>query len=153
MGTFATGVTVIATEADAEIHGMTANAFSSVSLDPPLVLVCLNRGTKMEGLLTEGASFSVNFLSSEQEALSRHFAGGYGNERDPNFAFTDFAGAPRLEGSLGTVSCHVENVVDGGDHVIVIGQVAGIDLDESERDPLLFWKGKYFCLDKSASNI
>lgn len=150
MGLFATGVTVLSTEVDGEVHAMTANAFSSVSLDPPLVLVCLNRGAKMERVLQEGSRFAVNFLGADQEALSRHFAGGFGNDRDPEFTFTPFAGAPRLVDALAAVVCEVRESFDGGDHVIVLGRVLDIQVCERDVDPLLFWKGKYHALDSTA---
>ncbi|MDQ0189135.1 flavin reductase family protein [Alicyclobacillus cycloheptanicus] len=153
MGLFATGVTVITTEVNHEIHAMTANAFSSVSLHPPLILVCLNRGTKMERHLQHSARFAVNFLADDQERLSRHFAGGQGNDRAPDFSFSTFAGTPRLDGTLATVACAVHRVLDGGDHVIVLGQVQDIVIDESEPGPLLFWKGKYHNLDKPVAHM
>ncbi|MCL6599718.1 MAG: flavin reductase family protein [Alicyclobacillus macrosporangiidus] len=152
MGMFATGVTVLATEVEGNIHGMTANAFSSLSLDPPLILVCLNRGTKMEGLLKHRAKFSVNMLSRDQEALSRHFAGGHGNQHTPEFRFTAFAGVPQLEGCLCTVACEVYDVLEGGDHVIVLGRVFGLDTASGETEPLLFWKGKYHALQSPVAS-
>lgn len=152
MGMFATGVTVVATEHDGEVHGMTANAFSSVSLAPPLVLVCLNRGAKMESLLQQGQKFTINFLSEEQEALSRHFAGGYGLTEQPDFSFRSFCDAPSLDGAICTVACEAHQLYDGGDHVILVGKVNGITEADEQLDPLLFWKGRYHALEKVRAN-
>lgn len=142
MGMFATGVTVLATEQEGKIHAMTANAFSSLSLDPPLILVCLQRGTKMEGYLSVGQPFSVNFLTTNQEQLSSHFAGGLKDGFIPKFSFSTFASTVRLDESMCSIACAVEELVDGGDHVVVFGRVADIEM-ATDADPLLFFHGRY----------
>lgn len=148
MGMFATGVTVVTAEYEGEVHGMTANAFSSVSLDPPLILVCLKRGAHMEQVLQHGVRFAVNFLSAEQEDLSRHFAGGYGLDHVPDFGFRSFCEMPILEDAMCTVACEGHDLYDGGDHVILVGKVIGITEADDRQEPLLFWKGRYHGLHK-----
>jgi flavin reductase (DIM6/NTAB) family NADH-FMN oxidoreductase RutF len=143
MGLFATGVTVISTAVEDDVHAMTANAFTSVSLDPPLILVCLNRGSRMGTYLHPQAHFAVNVLGAEQEPLSRHFAGGQGGGTTPDFTFVEWSGVPRLEDSLCSIACRVQEVLDGGDHVIVLGRVLDLYVDDGDKDPLLFWKGAY----------
>ncbi|QQE79798.1 flavin reductase family protein [Alicyclobacillus sp. SO9] len=148
MGMFATGVTVMATEADGELHAMTANAFSSLSLDPPLILICLKRGAKMEHLINQGSYFSVSFLSEQQELLSTYFAGGSKDGTVPDFQFQPWSNTVRLQGSICSVACQVHEIVEGGDHVVVFGRVMDIDMD-SQGTPLLFYKGKYQTLARA----
>lgn len=147
MGLFATGVTVVATQIGEEIHGMTANAFASVSLDPPLVLVCVNRPAHMARNLHESGRFSVNFLEQGQEDLSRHFARATG--ATPDFEFEPWAGTIRLVGCLGSVACEVERVYDGGDHEIFLARVLNVEQESREGDPLVFWKGRYRRIDST----
>ncbi len=145
MGRFATGVTVITVQHGDLMHGMTANAFSSVSLDPPLVLVCIGRESRMASLLDGAGGFAVNFLSVDQEAVSRQFAG---RDREPG-SRTEWLQhgpvAPLVPGSLGAISCSIEQSYDGGDHWIVVGRV--LELHEadpaSSRMPLLFYESRY----------
>lgn len=145
MGRFATGVTVITVQHGDLMHGMTANAFSSLSLEPPLMLVCIGRESRMAGLLAKAGAFSVNFLSADQEAVSRQFAG-----RDRELgARTEWLQrgpvAPLVPRSLGAISCAIENTYDGGDHWIVVGRV--LELHEPDpatsRMPLLFYESRY----------
>lgn len=153
MGLFATGVTVISAERDGEIHGMTANAFSSLSLEPPMVLVCVSRGARLETWLEASSRFCVNLLHAHQESLSRYFAGGHGLTERPVFQFVPFAGTQRLEGAMASVACVVENIFPGGDHVIVIGKIVDIcGVDENSSDiPLIFWRGQYHQLETVAT--
>ncbi|WP_067935377.1 flavin reductase family protein [Alicyclobacillus kakegawensis] len=141
LGMFATGVTVLSTWLDGRAHAMTANAFTSVSLEPPLILVCLSRGCRMSALLQPGVQFGVNVLAAGQEPLSRYFAGGL--REQPEFRFRDWAGVPRLEETLCTLACEVENVMEGGDHGIVLARVQRLYVEPRPLRPLLFWKGGY----------
>ena len=143
MGRFATGVTVIAAEHHAEIHGMTANAVTAVSLDPLLVLVCVDKRARMTHFIQQAGGFSINVLSEDQEALSRFFAGTWKLASPPEFRFVPWAGGPRLVGALGAVACAVERLLDAGDHWIVLGRVAGLYEGDPTGRPLIFYGGRY----------
>lgn len=146
LGAFATGVTVITTQGPEEPYGMTANAFSSVSLDPPLILVCVIRGTQGEEMIEQNGIFAVNILSEEQEAISRYFA-SKSRPRGPD-AFAEIShrraasGSPILDGSLAYLDCRVAAMHEAGDHTIFIGEVMAIGSSVEAR-PLLFHGGKY----------
>lgn len=145
MGQFATGVTVITVQRGELMHGMTANTFTSLSLDPPLVLFCIGRSARMAGLLEGADGFAINILATDQEEVSRHFAGrnfeiGSGVE-----LLQQGPVAPLVPGSLGSLSCTIEVMHEGGDHWIVVGRV--IALHEPEEDvlkqPLVFFRSRY----------
>ena len=142
MGHFATGVTVITTlRKSGELHGLTANAFTSVSLIPPLVLVCVDKKAESYPCFEESKVFTVNILASDQEALSRRFAVS-GGEKFQGVAYRSGAnGAPILEGSLAYIECRVTNTIDGGDHTIYLGEVE--QAETREVKPLLFFRGGY----------
>ncbi len=142
MGLFATGVTVVAVDVPDGVHGMTANAVASVSLEPFLVLVCVDRRARMHQHLAEGRVFSINILRQEQEPLSRYFAGSWPHNRPPEFRFQRWTPGPLLVGALASVGCRVERLLDGGDHTIVLGRVTGMHQGESGQ-PLLFFGGRY----------
>jgi 3-hydroxy-9,10-secoandrosta-1,3,5(10)-triene-9,17-dione monooxygenase reductase component len=146
VGQFVTGVTVIAMEVDGSIRALTANSFTSLSLNPPLVLFCLGKGTKAGQLIQEVIEFSVNILSQEQQSLSSYFAGAWKEETPPPFSFTRAEGGPRLDGSVAALGCRVEAVHEGGDHWIVVGQVVSIHRSELPRSPLVFFGGRYSSL-------
>jgi flavin reductase (DIM6/NTAB) family NADH-FMN oxidoreductase RutF len=140
---FVTGVTVIATEVDGEIRAMTANAFTSVSLDPPLVLFCASKTSKTGQLVHAVEGFSVNILRQDQQALSTYFAGVWKQPSRPPFHFVPWEGGPRLEGCAAAVGCAIHAVVEGGDHWIVIGQVLALHHWIEPRHPLVFFSGRY----------
>jgi flavin reductase (DIM6/NTAB) family NADH-FMN oxidoreductase RutF len=143
VGQFATGVSVIATEVDKEIHAMTANAFSSLSLNPLLVLFCVDKRAKMAEFIQKANGFSINFLRDDQQALSTYFAGGWKEPKPPSFRFVPWEGGPRLEGSAAAISCTMYNRLEGGDHWIVIGEVLAVHLGVEPRHPLVFHGGSY----------
>ncbi len=147
LGRFASGVTVVTATVDGRDLGMTLSAFCSLSLDPPLVLVCVDRGATMHDLLVEGAVFGVNVLAAGQEALSRRFATGEPADR---FAGVGYArgglGAPLLEGALAWLECTVAARHPGGDHAIVVGAVAEAGVREGA--PLLYYRGGYASLER-----
>lgn len=146
LGTFATGVTVVTCEVDDRLHGATVSSFTSVSLDPPLVLVCLHKKAKAARHL-EGRPFTVNVLSAEQRDHALHFAG----REQPHLELTihrDERGA-RLEGCLAYVVCDPWDVRDAGDHNIVLGKVTGIEF--AEKDPLLFYRGGFWSLGSAVA--
>lgn len=141
-GLFATGVTVVAVEVPDGVHGMTANAVTSVSLDPLLVLVCVDRKARMHRHLEEGKIYSVNILREGQESLSRYFAGSWHHSSPPEFRFIRSEHGPVLVGALGTVGCRMERLLDGGDHTMVLSRVIGLYEGESGH-PLIFFGGRY----------
>ena len=152
LGRFAAGVTVVTVTVDGRDLGMTLSAFSSLSLNPPLVLVCVDRGATLHDLLAEGAVFGVNVLAAGQEALSRRFASGDPGERFAGVGYTRGAlGAPLLEGTLAWMECRVAARHAGGDHTIVVGAVAELGVrDGAGRDggPLLYYRGGYASLER-----
>ena len=105
VGQFATGVTVVATEVDGAVHAMTANSFTSLSLDPPLVLFCVGKNTKAGQLIQQANGFCVNILQEEQRDQSTYFAGGWKEDEPPPFAFDTWHGTPRLAGSAAAIAC------------------------------------------------
>ncbi|MDE0736161.1 MAG: flavin reductase family protein [Pirellulaceae bacterium] len=141
MGLFATGVTVVSTQHDQQTWGMTANAITSLSLDPPLILVAVQRESQTYEKLKEAGCFAVNILSAEQEEISNRFAfKGPKDFSDLDFT-TDVTGAPVLSGTLGHVDCRLKEILPGGDHDIFIGEiVAG---KSAEGQPLLYYQGQY----------
>jgi flavin reductase (DIM6/NTAB) family NADH-FMN oxidoreductase RutF/pimeloyl-ACP methyl ester carboxylesterase len=143
MGCFATGITIVTALApDGTPVGLTANSFTSVSLDPPLLLVCIANTAGTAPVLREATHFGVNVLQTSQLQTSNRFA-GRGEDR---FAATPWgpgeAGVPLLDGSLVSFECRRHAVHEGGDHFILVGEVARAQF-EPRRDPLLYFRGKY----------
>lgn len=149
LGLFATGVAVVATELHDQLHAMTANAVSSLSLDPMRVLFCPGKSTKFSKVLDEAHRYSINFLRDEQRALSTFFAGGWKHSAPPAFRFVGGPEASRLEGSLGTLICDRHQVHDGGDHWLVVLSVVQIHRGVEPHRPLIFYKGQYRELDSA----
>jgi 4-nitrophenol 2-monooxygenase / 4-nitrocatechol 4-monooxygenase, reductase component len=142
MGHFATGVTVITTyRQSGELHGLTANAVSSLSLVPPLMLICVDKKADSYPCFDESKSFTVNILASDQEALSRRFAVSGGEKFDGVAYHLGANGAPILEGAIAHIECRVVSAFDGGDHTIYIGEV--LEAETREAKPLLFFRGGY----------
>jgi flavin reductase (DIM6/NTAB) family NADH-FMN oxidoreductase RutF len=141
VGQFVTGVTVIAAEIDGEVRAMTANSFTSVSLDPPLVLFCVGKTAHLGQVIHAASGFSVNILQHDQLPLSAYFAGSRRQEPPP-FTFSPWEGGPLLEGSLAAIGCGVETIYQGGDHWIVIGRVLSLYRSEPAA-PLLYRSGQY----------
>jgi flavin reductase (DIM6/NTAB) family NADH-FMN oxidoreductase RutF len=147
LGLFATGVSVVATQIEGQVHAMTANAVSSLSLDPPLVLFCPSKRARFSRLLAQAVGFSVNFLRDEQEALSTYFAGFWQEPEPPRYRFVPVAGLPRLEGSLASLLCDKRDVYEAGDHWLVTLQVRQLHRGIEPLRPLLFFRGKYQGMD------
>ena len=139
MGKFATGVTVVTTKLEEGPHGMTANAFMSVSLDPKLVVVSIGHKARFLSKVRESQKFAVNILTAEQKEMSMVFAGQLKDEVEINFE--ELAGLPVLPGALAQVSCEVVSEYVEGDHTLFIGKVLDIKLNDGE--PLIFFAGKY----------
>ncbi len=145
-GRFGTGVTVITTRLEGRVHGMTANAFMSVSLQPPLVLVSINRRAKMCQLLEHTGRYAVSILREDQKDLALHFAGR--PREGLTISFGERCGLPVLEGALGHVVARVVQRVDAGDHVLFIGEVE--HMESREGPPLLFYGGRFETLAEAA---
>ncbi len=149
LGRFASGVTVI-TIGGEEDHGMTASAFCSLSLDPPLILVCVKNGNATHGKLVEASGFGVNLLAANQKDLSNRFAGwGFPADQDKwadlRISRGEVSGAPLIQGALAHLDCSVYGTREGGDHTIFIGKVENATAF-GERDslaPLLYFAGAY----------
>jgi len=142
MGHFATGVTVITTvDKDGKPNGLTANAFMSLSLNPPLVLISVDKGATCYACFEMQNGFTVNFLSEDQEDISRRFA----TKGADKFAGIQWRagsnGAAILEGVLAFVECKISQCYEGGDHTIVVGEI--LNANAAGNRPLLFYKGKY----------
>ncbi len=141
LGMFATGVTVITTRVADQVHGMTANAFMSVSLQPPLVLISVDRRTKMCSLLYEGQRFAVSVLAAEQRALSDRFAGRVADGApEPSFAIVHET--PLVEGAAAHFVAKVMRSHWGGDHSLFLGRVEYARF-KADAQPLLFHGGQY----------
>jgi len=154
MGCFATGVTIITVDLEGEVHGevhglvhgMTANAFASVSLDPPLVLVCVDRKASTHAHLHARKRFGINVLGEDQRAISDYYARP---ERDHEHAETEAGarfdrtqhGTPVLHGALAYVECRLHSAQVAGDHTIFIAEVEEVVVGDGA--PLLFFRGKY----------
>jgi flavin reductase (DIM6/NTAB) family NADH-FMN oxidoreductase RutF len=141
LGMFATGVTVLTTRVGDEIHGMTANAFMSVSLRPPLVLVSIDRRARMCGMLHEGTKLGVNVLEAGQTALSDRFAGRPSQDGAPEPRFELVHETPLVEAALAHLVTRIVRSYWGGDHSLFLGQVEYARYGEGE--PLLFHGGRY----------
>ncbi len=144
MGHFATGVTVVtAVDRDGRPFGSTANAVSSVSLDPPLIMVSLRNESETLAVLLETGRFAVNVLHEGQEELASRFAKRAADLWDGvRWGLRD-GGAPVLDGALATLECKVHDIADGGDHRIVVGRVADVEHPEDHVPPLVFYRGAY----------
>jgi flavin reductase (DIM6/NTAB) family NADH-FMN oxidoreductase RutF len=140
LGMFATGVTVLTTRVGDQVHGMTANAFMSVSLRPPLVLISIDRRARMGGLLHEGTRFGVSVLEARQTSLSDRFAGRVAGD-PPEAAFEVIHDTPLVEGALAHLVARVVRSYWGGDHSLFLGQVEFARYGEGR--PLLFHGGRY----------
>jgi flavin reductase (DIM6/NTAB) family NADH-FMN oxidoreductase RutF len=139
LGRFATGVTVVTTAREGEVHAMTANAFTSVSLDPPLVLVSVDHRTRMHALLPDTRRYGVSVLASDQERTAWHFAGR--PMAEPGELFTWMGDVPLVRGAIAHVACMLYAEHAAGDHTLYLGEV--VDLAERAGDPLLFHGGAF----------
>jgi flavin reductase (DIM6/NTAB) family NADH-FMN oxidoreductase RutF len=146
LGAFATGVTVITTRGEDHLFGMTANAFSSLSLDPPLILVCVISGTTGAQVIQQNAMFAVNILGSQQEPISRYFAS---KDRPRGLeAFKEIphstvvTGCPIIDGAAGFLDCRLHDAHEAGDHIIFIGEVVALAHDP-DVEPLVYHGGRY----------
>jgi flavin reductase (DIM6/NTAB) family NADH-FMN oxidoreductase RutF len=139
LGRFASGVTVVTAMDGGKPHGMTANAFVSVSLDPPLVLVSVDKRATMHRILSGGRKYGVSVLAQDQEKFSNHFAGRI--IEGLHTPFFDHNGVPLLEGSVAYFVAEIVDAHTAGDHTLFIARVEHFQWNEDR--PLLFWGGKY----------
>lgn len=151
LGRFTSGVTVVTTASaqGADVHGMTANAFTSVSLDPPLVLVSVSTHAKCNQRIADSGRYGISILSAEQHALCRHFAGAAQRPDLVDFVWRD--GLPLIVAALAHLVCTVRASHPAGDHVLHIGEVD--QLWERDGAPLVFYNGKLQTLEAPAADI
>ena len=149
LGRFCSGVTVVTMNGPEGDHWMTASAFSSLSLDPPLILVCVKKGNHTHDLMDSGSGFAVNILDKEQVSVSNRFGGwweeGKSKWADLEVTRAPVSGAAFIGGALAWLDCSKHAALDGGDHTILVGEVQGAT-SFGERDslePLLYFAGKY----------
>lgn len=143
---WASGITVVTSRAGDRMHGMTVSAFSSVSLDPPLVLVCANQASTTHSVIETGGVFTVNILAADQEDVSMKFASS--KYEDTRFEHVEWeegtTGAPLITGALANIECKVVSAHREGSHTIYIGQVEALRVRETA--PLLYYRGAYHAL-------
>lgn len=143
LGRFASGVAVLTTRTpDGSVAGMTASSVSSVSLDPPLLSVCVDLSAEIHQPLFDVGMFVINILADDQEELSRRFA-AKGTDRFAGVGYrTVEAGLPVLNGTVAHIECRVQHTFPAGDHSIVVGRVVGGRVEERRR-PLIYYRGGY----------
>ncbi|WP_079032068.1 flavin reductase family protein [Streptomyces specialis] len=152
-GLFVTGVTVITSGTEEAAAGTTVNSFTSVSLDPPLVLFCLHNDSRLRAVVESTGAYAVNFLSGRQEKLARAFAG------KSTAAITDVAhhasvtGVPVLSEALAFLSCRLVNAFDGGDHTIFVGEVVELGVPRQSQEPLIFFRGFLGSLEEEPHGV
>ena len=141
MSHFASGVTVVTTEHEGKPFGMTVASFASLSLHPPLVLICVEKSVKTHDAIASSGKFGVSILRSDQQDISSRFA----SRAEDKFTGIDVRrgtlGVPLIGGALTTIECSVENRLPGGDHTIFIGKV--VDAQTTEGNPLLYFRSGY----------
>jgi flavin reductase (DIM6/NTAB) family NADH-FMN oxidoreductase RutF len=147
LGQFTTGVTVLTARAGPVVHGMTANAVTSASLEPLLVVCAIDRRARMLELVGMGGRFAINILAAGREGLARRFAGtaaaDAGEEATIRFWPTAPDEPPILVGAIAAVRCDVERQYDAGDHVLVLGRVTELYGSAGRDEPLVFFRGRY----------
>jgi 3-hydroxy-9,10-secoandrosta-1,3,5(10)-triene-9,17-dione monooxygenase reductase component len=144
-GRFATGVCVITSFGPRGPSGLTANSVTSLSLQPPLMVVCFDRGARTLGAVEHSRAFAVHFLAHDQEGIAERFASKEPEERKfEGVRWTERSGVPVLEGCLAGLACRLVELLPGGDHLIGVGEVTA--LWASTGDPLVFFRGDYWTL-------
>lgn len=139
-GAFGTGVTIVTTHVDGHDHGMTANAFMSISLDPPLIAVSIAEKARMLAKIERSGRFAVSVLAAGMEDLAWHFAG-----KPMSGAVECFErchGLPVIRGAMATFVADVADQILAGDHMIFVGRVAGL-MHDADKKPLLFFRGRF----------
>ncbi len=153
LGAFASGVTVITTGSEPGFVGMTVQSFCSLSLDPPLVLVCIDKGASTLPLLQETGAFTVNVLAGGGDATSNYFASSKRAAPPHQFDEHPYAvgetGCPRINSATFVYDCTLHDSLDGGDHIIAVGKVEAF-ASQSDADPILYYQGAYRTLAPAA---
>ncbi len=173
LGRFATGVTIVTTFCDASddasggcgqlphppgqhAWGTTVNAFSSVSLDPPLVLICIGRERSIHPVIASAGRFAVNILGEASQQLSDCFAGAPSALPRSAFCNAPFhlgaGGTPVLDAAIAHLECEVDHAVDAGDHTIYLGRVIAAEADDDHELPLLYFRGRYLRIERMATS-
>lgn len=143
MGQFCSGVTVVTAMGPTAPVGFTCQAFSSLSLDPPRIVLCVSRTSTSWPSIRSRGSFCVNVLAQQQHALSERFARS-GGDKFRNVAWASSPdGAPRLAEATAWIDCQLHAEYDGGDHLVVIGDVSRLEAPTEPREPLLYYRGRY----------
>ncbi|MGH2407279.1 MAG: flavin reductase family protein [Candidatus Limnocylindrales bacterium] len=159
LGRFVTGVTVVTsssqTAAGVQPWGTTVNAFTSVSLEPPLVLICVGQERSIHPVIDVAGRFVVNILAEESQGLSDCFAGAPSLLPRSAFCGASYtlsdSGLPVLDAAVAHLECVVENVMDAGDHTVYLGRVVGLGLSEIHPLPLLYYRGRYLRIERAAT--
>jgi flavin reductase (DIM6/NTAB) family NADH-FMN oxidoreductase RutF len=149
LGRYASGVTVVTTkDTDGKLHGLTVSAFNSVSMNPPLILVCISKKTGSYESFEESKSFAVNILDESQIQISNHFA----SHSEDKFSGQNYElnknGLPILADCLANLECTLENSYDGGDHTIFVGKIEKATTQDGK--PLVYWKNNYRRLESAS---
>ncbi|MFI0741838.1 flavin reductase family protein [Streptomyces sp. NPDC021100] len=152
-GLFVTGVTVITSGRDGGAGGTTVNSFTSVSLDPPLVLFCLHKRSRLRPVIEESGAYVVNFLAGQQESLARSFAARDAGAIRRVSSHPSVTGVPVLSEALAFLSCELADTFDGGDHAIFLGRVVQLGVDRENQDPLVFFRGTLGALEEEAAGL
>jgi flavin reductase (DIM6/NTAB) family NADH-FMN oxidoreductase RutF len=145
LGSWAAGVTVVTTKQDGMVYGITVSSFSSLSVDPLLIIVCLANSNKLPGMIRESGHFAVSILAEGQDDISAFFAT---SKREPVQTWDEFGtiemrtGSPIIDGSLAHLYCEVQELIPGGDHTIAVGRVVGAAA-MPERRPLIYYRRGY----------
>ncbi|MFF8280738.1 flavin reductase family protein [Streptomyces lateritius] len=150
-GKFATGVTVITSGTGQDAAGTTVNSFTSVSLDPPLVLICLHRNSRLLPVVHRSGGFVVNVLTQQQRGPAWAFAGRESARIEDVPHHRSEAGLPVLSEALAFLDCRLIAEYDGGDHAILLGEVAELGAPAADEEPLIFFQGAMRELDRDAA--
>lgn len=147
---WASGVTVVTSGVDGALHGMTVSSFSSVSLEPPLISVNIERRTRTFSLMTEAGAFAVSILADDQQDLAQHFGGGIpdNEERLKGLSYQlGPLGSPLLEGCLASMECRVKGALPAGTHSVFVGEVTSWNIQHGKL-PLVYWQRDYQELER-----
>lgn len=141
VGSFASGVTIISCEVDGQQYGATASSFTSLSLEPPMVLVCLNRSSRTAAAVTRAGTFAVSILGDTQAALAAHFAGKTASQFSEIAHHRGSTGDPVLDGAHAALACEVESITNGGTHAVFLSRV--VSIEQGTGLPLLYHRGSF----------